>query len=90
MRIRIAQGHNERLVSSEEADYLLATAWYSNLDTEEAESRSSAFGVTVLSAADTPKRIHHRQWLGIHPQGGSYPWSQEVGAGTLLLLILSS
>ena len=60
VRIRIAQGHNERLVDNDEADYLLATAWYSNLDSDEAVSRSSAFGVTVLSAEDTPKRIYHR------------------------------
>ncbi|CAE7851892.1 unnamed protein product, partial [Symbiodinium necroappetens] len=60
VRIRIAQGHNERLVSDEEADYLLATAWYSNLDADEAELRSSEFGVTVLPAADAPKRIYRR------------------------------
>ena len=60
VRVRIAQGHNERLVDNDEADYLLATAWYSNLDSDEAVSRSSAYGVTVLSSEDTPKRIYHR------------------------------
>ena len=93
VRIRIAQGHSERLVSSEEADYLLATAWYSNLSPDEAEAKSSEFGVTVLSAADTPKRIYHRTTAsGLESilRGGCYPWSQEVGAGALLLLILSS
>ena len=39
VRIRIAQGHNERLVDNDEADYLLATAWYSNLDNDEAVSK---------------------------------------------------
>ena len=82
VRIRIAQGHNERLVNSEEADYLLATAWYSNLDTEEAESRSSAFGVTVLSAADTPKRIYHRTTVsGLESilKGGIIPGAKKSG-----------
>ena len=82
VRIRIAQGHNARLVNSEEADYLLATAWYSNLDKEEAESRSSAFGVTVLSAADTPKRIYHRTTAsGLESilKGGIIPGAKKSG-----------
>ncbi|CAE7942322.1 unnamed protein product, partial [Symbiodinium sp. KB8] len=52
VRIRIAQGHNSRLVDNEEADYLLATAWYSNLDTEEAESN-----MPVEIAIDTFKAM---------------------------------
>ena len=82
VRVRIAQGHNERLVSNEEADYLLATTWYSNLDADEAEVRSSEFGVTVLSAADTPKKIYHRTTAsGLQSilKGGIIPGAKRSG-----------
>ncbi|CAE7666205.1 kptA, partial [Symbiodinium microadriaticum] len=82
VRVRIAQGHNQRLVSSEEADYLLATTWYSNLDADEAQARSSEFGVTVLSAADTPKKLYHRTTAsGLQSilKGGIIPGAKRSG-----------
>ena len=89
VRIRIAQGHNARLVNSEEADYLLATAWYSNLNQEEAEARSSEFGVTVsFGRRPLPNRIYHRTTVsGLESiSGRCNPRCQEIGPGTLLFL----
>ncbi|CAE7834042.1 unnamed protein product, partial [Symbiodinium necroappetens] len=82
VRGRIAQGHNAKLVSDEDADYLLATAWYSDLSAEEAEVRTNEFGVTVLSAADTPKKIYHRtSTSGLQSilKGGIVPGAKRSG-----------
>ncbi|CAE7346342.1 unnamed protein product, partial [Symbiodinium microadriaticum] len=82
VRARIAQGHNAKLVSDEDADYLLATAWYSDLSAEEAEAKTIEYGVTVLSAADTPKRIYHRtSTSGLQSilKGGIVPEAKRSG-----------
>ena len=82
VRERIAQGHNAKLVSDEDADYLLATAWYNDLSAEEAEAKANEYGATVLSAADTPKRIYHRtSTSGLQSilKGGIVPGAKRSG-----------
>ncbi|CAE7339345.1 kptA, partial [Symbiodinium sp. CCMP2456] len=61
VRIRISQGHNEKLVGNNpDADFFLATRFYSGLTKEEAEIQSSVRGVTVLPKDDTPAKLYHR------------------------------
>ncbi|CAE7337449.1 kptA, partial [Symbiodinium sp. CCMP2456] len=61
VRVRISQGHNEKLVGNNpDADLFLATKFLSTLSKEEAEEQSSIRGVTVLPKEDTPTKLYHR------------------------------
>ncbi|CAE7795763.1 unnamed protein product [Symbiodinium sp. CCMP2592] len=61
VRVRMAQGHNEKLVgNNSDADFFLATQFYSGLSQDEAEAQSSVRGVTVLSREETPAKLYHR------------------------------
>ena len=61
VRVRMSQGHNEKLVGKNpDSDHLLASKYLSDLSVEEAEMESSVRGVTVLSKNDTPAKLYHR------------------------------
>ncbi|CAE7518954.1 unnamed protein product [Symbiodinium sp. CCMP2592] len=59
--VRMAQGHNSKLIGNNpDADFFLATRFYSGLSEYEADLQSSVRGVTVLSREDTPPKLFHR------------------------------
>ncbi|CAE7328947.1 Mettl21e [Symbiodinium sp. CCMP2592] len=61
VRVRMAQGHNSKLIGNNpDADFFLATRFYSGLSEYEADLQSSVRGVTVLSREDTPPKLFHR------------------------------
>ncbi|CAE7557334.1 unnamed protein product [Symbiodinium sp. CCMP2592] len=61
VRVRMAQGHNSKLIGNNpDADFFLATRFYSGLSEYEADLQSSVRGVTVLSREDTPPKLYHR------------------------------
>ncbi|CAE7778417.1 unnamed protein product [Symbiodinium sp. CCMP2592] len=61
VRVRMAQGHNQKLIGNNpDADFFLATRFYSGLSQDDAELQSSVKGVTVLSREDTPAKLYHR------------------------------
>ncbi|CAE7314988.1 unnamed protein product [Symbiodinium sp. CCMP2592] len=61
VRVRMAQGHNSKLIGNNpDADFFLATRFYSGLSEVDADLQSSVRGVTVLSREDTPSKLYHR------------------------------
>ncbi|CAE7403505.1 Wrn [Symbiodinium sp. CCMP2592] len=61
VRVRMAQGHNSKLIGNNpDADFFLATRFYSGLSEFDADLQSSVRGVTVLSRDDTPSKLYHR------------------------------
>ena len=60
VRIRVAQGHSNKLVGDADTDIFLATRFFSLLDDEQAERVGSIKGVTVLPLNQVPKRLYHR------------------------------
>ena len=80
VRIRLSQGHNNKLVGDADTDLFLATRFYSLLDAAEAETESSVKGVTVLPLDRVPKKIYHRtsqKGLAGILQGGMIPGSAK-------------